>query len=148
MGLGLVGSIAGAILVGVWVLLSPMEEFVNTSGVVRPSSKESDNRPSLVLYAGGDQIPSVRPGQLVRFRSINPPDRLAPSGSGTVSEVEDQPSRENEGESLPQSLRSRIQVRVEILPADLSVGEGVEAEIAIGSRPLWQILRHRSGNQM
>jgi hypothetical protein len=148
MGLGLVASIIGATLVGVLVLISPMDEFVNASGVVRPSGIEMADHPCLGLYAASDRIHLVRPGQSVRFRSISSSDRLAPSGTGTVSKVENEPILQSRGESSSQSLRPGIQVRVERAPADMAIGEAVEAEIAIGNRPMWQLLLHRSGNRM
>jgi hypothetical protein len=99
------------------------------------------------LHAAGDRMDWIRPGQRVRFRTIIDPDRLSPMGDGIVSSVEDGGSRKSPGESPPQSERPKIQVRVETVPADLTIGEGVAAEIAIGSRPMWQLLLHRSGNQ-
>lgn len=146
MGLGLAGSIAGAILVGALVLLNPMEEFVEASGVVGAAGMDKDDPRILILHAARDRMGWIRLGQRVRFRKIIDPDLLAPMGGGIVSGMEERGSRESRGEFPAQSVRPKIQVQVESVPSDLAIGEGVEAEIVIGSRPMWQLLLHRSGN--
>jgi len=95
----------------------------------------------LRLYAGEDRIDRVQPGQLVRFRANNNPDRLAPMATGRVVEVASDLALENEHQPDPQSRRSyRVTVRVDKAPYPLAVGAGVQAEIVFGRRPFWRLL--------
>lgn len=94
----------------------------------------------LRLYATEDRVNLIQPGQLVRFRANNNPDRLAPLATGRVIEVA--LDRELEPEQEPQSPRSpyRIKVAVENAPYPLAVGATVQAEILIARKPFWRVL--------
>ncbi len=94
----------------------------------------------LRLYATEDRVNLIHPGQLVRFRANNNPDRLAPLATGRVIEVA--LDRELEQEKEPQSPRSpyRIKVAVENAPYPLAVGATVQAEILIARKPFWRVL--------
>lgn len=95
----------------------------------------------LRLYAGEDRIDRIQPGQLVRFRANNNPDRLAPLATGRVVEVARDLEIENDHQPVAPSRRFyRVSVRVENAPYPLAVGAGVEAEIVLGRRPFWQLL--------
>lgn len=98
--------------------------------------------PILRLYAGEDRIDRVQAGQVVRFRSNNNPDRLAPMGRGVVVEV----ARDLRLESSPPSdvladeRLYAVTVRIEEEPYPLAIGASVQAEIILAHRPFWHIL--------
>ncbi|CAN5456374.1 HlyD family secretion protein [soil metagenome] len=101
-----------------------------------------DDRKELRLYAGEDRINMIQPGQKVRFRAHNNPDRLAALALGKVEEV----ARDHailgssaNNENAPQGSY-RVSVAIENEPYPLAVGANVDAEIVIGSRPFWQLL--------
>ncbi|MEX1118660.1 MAG: HlyD family efflux transporter periplasmic adaptor subunit [Terrimicrobiaceae bacterium] len=94
----------------------------------------------LRLYATEDRVNLIQPGQLVRFRANNNPDRLAPLATGRVLDVA--LDRELEQQQEPQDPRSpyRITVAVEKAPYPLAVGATVQAEILIARKPFWRVL--------
>jgi len=99
------------------------------------------NRPELRLYATEDRINMIQPGQLVRFRANNNPDRLAPLAIGKVTEVARDRDLGPGGISSDQSTATyRIKVSIEKEPYPLAVGATVEAEIVIARRPFWRLL--------
>ncbi len=98
-------------------------------------------RPELRLYATEDRINMIQPGQLVRFRSNNNPDRLAPLATGKVTEVARDRDMGPGGISSDQSTATyRVKVAIEKEPYPLAVGATVEAEIVIERRPFWRLL--------
>lgn len=101
----------------------------------------------LRLYATEDRIDRIQPGQAVRFRSNNNPDRLAPMATGRVLEVNREldltdsstrPSDSKLGEIY------RVNVAVDNEPYPLAVGASVQAEIVLGRRPFWRLLLQNS----
>ena len=97
----------------------------------------------LRLYAGEDRIDRVEPGQRVRFRANNNPDRLAPLATGEVVAVAQDLDLESDFVSAPVNPAQRfyrVTVRVENAPYPLAVGAGVQAEIVLGRRPFWRLL--------
>jgi HlyD family secretion protein len=98
-------------------------------------------RPELRLYATEDRINMIQPGQLVRFRANNNPDRLAPLATGKVTEVARDRDLGPGGISSDQSTATyRVKVAIEKEPYPLAVGATVEAEIVIERRPFWRLL--------
>jgi multidrug efflux pump subunit AcrA (membrane-fusion protein) len=101
----------------------------------------------LRLYATEDRIDRIKPGQLVRFRANNNPDRLAPMATGRVVEVaRDLELSTNDPDiAQPNDRQSyRVKVKVENEPYPLTVGVTVQAEIVLGQRPFWQLLLLRN----
>ena len=94
----------------------------------------------LRLYAGEDRINLILPGQMVRFRSNNNPDRLAPLATGRVLRVAKDRDLEAPGGDNSPDGTYRIQVEIEKEPYPLAVGATVEAEIVIARRPFWRLL--------
>lgn len=123
----------------------PGERVASGEALFRISSS---NRIKLRLYATEDRIDKVRPGQSVRFRANNNPDRLALLTTGTVLEVAEDRDLEAEKQTVGNSASYRIHVQVDNTPYDLAIGATVEAEIVIGRRPLWRLLMQRSTDQM
>lgn len=95
----------------------------------------------LRLYPSEDRMDKIQPGQLVRFRANNNPDRLAPLALGRVLDL----SRDLTGEDLlpdgqlTTTTGYRVSVLVQELPYPLVLGAGVEAEIILGRRPFWRL---------
>lgn len=103
----------------------------------------------LRLYATEDRVNRIRPGQLVRFRANNNPDRLAPLATGRVAEVAlDRDLDPAMGERASNPSSYRIKVAIENAPYPMAVGATVLAEIVIDRRPFWRLLflRAVSGN--
>jgi HlyD family secretion protein len=99
------------------------------------------------LYASEDRIDRIQPGQTVRFRANNNPDRLAPMATGRVVEVAQDLELSPDDPDVNQSGRRqsyRVKVEVENEPYPLAVGVTVQAEIILGRRPFWQLILHRS----
>jgi len=94
----------------------------------------------LRLYAGEDRINLIQPGQLVRFRSNNNPDRLAPLATGRVLRVAKDRDLETPGDDTTSDGTYRVQVEIENEPYPLAVGATVAAEIVIARRPFWRLL--------
>lgn len=97
------------------------------------------DRTELRLYATEDRVNLIQPGQLVRFRANNNPDRLAPLAVGRVSRVardRDLPTSEDTGSRGTY----RVTVSIEKEPYPLAVGATVEAEIVLERRPFWRLL--------
>lgn len=97
----------------------------------------------LRLYASEDRIDRIQPGQHVRFRANNNPDRLAPMATGKVVAVARDLDLENDQLTAPIHLERRfyrVTVRVEDAPYPLAVGASVQAEIVLGRRPFWRLL--------
>lgn len=98
-------------------------------------------KPELRLYATEDRINMIQPGQLVRFRANNNPDRLAPLATGRVTEVARDRDLGAGGMSNDQSTATyRVKVAIEREPYPLAVGATVEAEIVLERRPFWRLL--------
>lgn len=98
------------------------------------------DRAQLRLYAGEDRINLIQPGQLVRFRANNNPDRLAPFATGRVTSVaKDRDLATADDGSTPQRTY-RVKVEIEKEPYPLAVGATVQAEIVIERRPFWRLL--------
>ncbi len=100
----------------------------------------STNSTELRLYATEDRVNLIRPGQLVRFRANNNPDRLAPLATGRVIEVALDRELEQEHEARSPRSPYRIKVAVENAPYSLAVGATVQAEILIARKPFWRVL--------
>jgi HlyD family secretion protein len=99
------------------------------------------SKPELRLYATEDRVNLIQPGQLVRFRANNNPDRLAPLAIGRVTEVARDRDMESGDISLDQSKATyRVKVAIEKEPYPLAVGATVEAEIVLERRPFWRLL--------
>lgn len=96
-------------------------------------------RTELRLYATEDRVNLIQPGQLVRFRANNNPDRLAPLAVGRVSHV----ARDRDlstSEDASSRGTYRVTVEIEKEPYPLAVGATVEAEIVLERRPFWRLL--------
>jgi multidrug resistance efflux pump len=97
------------------------------------------DRTELRLYATEDRVNLIQPGQLVRFRANNNPDRLAPLAVGRVSHVaRDRDLSTSEDSSSRGTYR--VSVDIEKEPYPLAVGATVEAEIVLERRPFWRLL--------
>jgi HlyD family secretion protein len=94
----------------------------------------------LRLYATEDRVDRIKPGQLVRFRANNNPDRLAPLATGRVAEVALDRDLNPDQEEKAASSSYRITVTVEKAPYPLAVGATVQAEVVIDRRPFWGLL--------
>ena len=97
------------------------------------------DRTELRLYATEDRVNLIQPGQLVRFRANNNPDRLAPLAVGRVSHV----ARDRDlstSEDADSRGTYRVSVTIEKEPYPLAVGATVEAEIVLERRPFWRLL--------
>lgn len=100
------------------------------------------DRKEVRLYASEDRVNLIEPGQLVRFRANNNPDRLAPLATGRVTHV----ARDRDLESETSSDSSweqgtyRVNVAIEKEPYPMAVGATVEAEIILERRPFWRLL--------
>jgi multidrug resistance efflux pump len=123
----------------------PGERVASGEALFRISSS---NRIKLRLYATEDRIDKVRPGQMVRFRANNNPDRLALLATGTVLEVAEDRDLEAEKQTAGNHASYRIHVQVDNASYDLAIGATVEAEIVIGRRPLWRLIMQRSTDRM
>jgi len=101
-----------------------------------------ESRSELRLYATEDRVNLIQPGQLVRFRANNNPDRLAPLAVGRVTEVARDRDLEMGGDSEGSApTRSyRVKVAIEKEPYPLAVGATVNAEIILEKRPFWRLL--------
>ncbi len=99
-------------------------------------------RRELRLYATEDRVNLIEPGQLVRFRANNNPDRLAPLALGRVAQVARDRDLENSTSSDFNPTRGtyRVTVEIEKEPYPLAVGATVEAEIVLERRPFWRLL--------
>jgi multidrug resistance efflux pump len=97
------------------------------------------DRTELRLYASEDRVNLIQPGQLVRFRANNNPDRLAPLAVGRVSHVA-QDRDLSTSEDTDSSSTYRVSVEIEKEPYPLAVGATVEAEIVLERRPFWRLL--------
>lgn len=97
---------------------------------------------SLRLYASEDRIERIEPGQLVRFRARNNPDRLAPFATARVVAVAMDRDLEVEQTdfSMDGTASYRVIAEVENQPYPLAVGATVDAEIVIARRPFWRLL--------
>lgn len=100
----------------------------------------STNSTVLRLCATEDRVNLIHPGQLVRFRANNNPDRLAPLATGRVIEVALDRELEQQQESHNPRSPYRIKVAVENAPYPLAVGATVQAEILIARKPFWRVL--------
>jgi len=100
----------------------------------------STSSTELRLSATEDRVNRIQPGQTVRFRANNNPDRLAPLATGRVTEVAlDRALDPTEDKSaIPSPYR--IRVAVEKIPYPLAIGAIVQAEIIIDRRPFWRLL--------
>jgi len=98
------------------------------------------NKSELRLYASEDRVNMIQPGQLVRFRANNNPDRLAPLATGRVSAVARDRDLEfsSKSETEPHSTY-RVTVDIEKEPYPLAVGATVQAEIVLDRRPFWRL---------
>jgi multidrug resistance efflux pump len=94
----------------------------------------------LRLYATEDRVDRIKPGQLVRFRANNNPDRLAPLATGRVAEVALDRDLSPDQEEKAATSSYRITVAVEKVPYPLAVGATVQAEVVIDRRPFWGLL--------
>jgi len=94
----------------------------------------------LRLYATEDRVNRINPGQLVRFRANNNPDRLAPLATGRVAEVALDRDLNPDQEEKAATSSYRIRVAVEKAPYPLAVGATVQAEVVIDRRPFWGLL--------
>jgi len=94
----------------------------------------------LRLYATEDRVNRIKPGQLVRFRANNNPDRLAPLATGRVAEVALDRDLNPDQEEKAATSSYRIRVAVEKAPYPLAVGATVQAEVVIDRRPFWGLL--------
>jgi len=98
------------------------------------------------LYATEDRVNLIQPGQLVRFRANNNPDRLAPLAIGRVTHV----ARDRDLESETSATGAweqgtyRVNVAIEKEPYPMAVGATVEAEIVLERRPFWRLLFMKS----
>ncbi|MDD5200704.1 MAG: HlyD family efflux transporter periplasmic adaptor subunit [Terrimicrobiaceae bacterium] len=108
-----------------------------------PLFKITSGRASeLRLYAGEDRVNLIAPGQAVRFRANNNPDRLAPFAVGRVTAVardRDTALVDNDaggGQAGPYL----VTVAIERQPYELANGATVNAEIILGRRPFWRLL--------
>jgi Multidrug resistance efflux pump len=98
-----------------------------------------DTRTELRLFASEDRVNLIQPGQLVRFRANNNPDRLAPLGIGRVTRVaRDRDLSTSEDTSTTSTYRVTVEIEKE--PYPLAVGATVEAEIVLERRPFWRLL--------
>lgn len=95
---------------------------------------------SLRLFATEDRVNLIAPGQIVRFRANNNPDRLAPLATGVVTEVAlDRELNSRNEQSAPDGTY-HIEVTIDDAPYPLAMGAGVQAEIVIARRPFWRLL--------
>lgn len=101
----------------------------------------------LCLYATEDRVNLIVPGQLVRFRANNNPDRLAPLATGHVVSVASDRDLEVDPEAGINTGTYRVTVAIENAPYKLAVGATVQAEIVIARRPFWQLLFMKSSVQ-
>ena len=97
------------------------------------------DRTELRLYASEDRVNLIQPGQLVRFRANNNPDRLAPLAVGRVSRVARDRDLSTSEDSNSRGTY-RVSVDIEKEPYPLAVGATVEAEIVLERRPFWRLL--------
>ncbi|MCK9588222.1 MAG: ATP-binding cassette domain-containing protein [Terrimicrobiaceae bacterium] len=102
----------------------------------------------LGLYATEDRVNRIRPGQLVRFRASNTPDRLAPLATGRVSEVALDRDLDSGQEEKAANSSYRIKVAVEKTPYPIAVGATVLAETVIDRRPFWRLLFSRRAQEI
>jgi len=103
----------------------------------------------LRLYATEDRVNLIapgQPGQLVRFRANNNPDRLAPLARGRVIAVASDRDLEADPDAGQNQGVYRVTVAIENTPYQLAVGATVQAEIVIARRPFWQLLFMKSAN--
>lgn len=107
-----------------------------------------EEKTQLRLYASEDRIDRIEPGQLVRFRSNNNPDRLAPLATGRVLRVAKDRDLETPGEAATSPGTYRVQVEIENVPYPLAVGATVAAEIVIAKRPFWRLLFMKSAPEV
>lgn len=96
-------------------------------------------RTELRLYATEDRVNLIEPGQLVRFRANNNPDRLAPLATGRVQQVARDRDLSTTSEAAPRGTY-RVTATIEKEPYPLAVGATVEAEIVLARRPFWRLL--------
>ena len=97
----------------------------------------------LSLFASEDRVNLIKPGQLVRFRANNNPDRLAPLAVGRVIAVardRDLESSNTASGTAPSNGTYRVKVAVEKEPYPLAVGATVEAESVLERKPFWRLL--------
>ncbi len=107
----------------------------------------SNPETELRLYATEDRVNLIRPGQLVRFRSNNNPDRLAPLAIGRVTEVALDRDLDDKQEAKATNSSYRIKVAIEKAPYEMAVGATVQAEIVIDRRPFWRLLFFKASAQ-
>lgn len=119
----------------------PGEKVAAGAALFKISSTTSTE---LRLYATEDRVNLIQPGQLVRFRSNNNPDRLAPLATGRVIEVALDRELEPQHESRNSRSPYRIKVAVENAPYPLAVGATVQAEILIARKSFWRVLAMKS----
>lgn len=101
----------------------------------------------LRLYATEDRVNRIQPGQLVRFRANNNPDRLAPLATGRVAEVALDRDLDSDQEKKVSSSSYRIKVTVEKVSCPIAVGATVLAEIVIDRRPFWRLLFFKASSR-
>lgn len=103
---------------------------------------DDNDKTELRLYATEDRVNLIQPGQLVRFRANNNPDRLAPLAIARVTEVARDRDLASEDDAADTNRRStyRVKAAIEKEPYPLAVGATVEAEIVLERRPFWRLL--------
>jgi multidrug resistance efflux pump len=121
-------------------------EKVNAGDALFKVTKNSESE--LRLYASQDRVNLIAPGQLVRFRSNNNPDRLAPLATGRVTAVASDRDLEADPDAGGTASAYRVSVAIEKAPYELAVGATVEAEIIIARRPFWRLLLMKSTDTM
>jgi len=94
----------------------------------------------LRLRATEDRVNLIQPGQVVRFRANNNPDRLAPFATGRVTEVALDRDLSDSTKGPTQPSTYRVSVGIETIPYPLALGATVNAEIIISRRPFWRLL--------
>lgn len=121
----------------------PGEEIAAGTALFKITEAE---RKEVRLYATEDRVNLIEPGQLVRFRANNNPDRLAPLAVGRVTHVardRDLESETSDSVSWEQGTY-RVNVAIEKEPYPMAVGATVEAEIVLERRPFWRLLFMKS----
>jgi len=107
-----------------------------------------NNAIELRLYATEDRVNLITPGQAVRFRANNNPDRLARLAFGRVTSVAGDRDLETDPDAAGTQSTYRVTVAVENAPYELAFGATVQAEIVIARRPFWRLLLVKPKDEM